>query len=225
VVDALSRQILLLVQMGRYDEALKICNSRTFPQWEGVDKMFGSYLNAYLLKGYHHLLEGKTKEALSDGMSAMTYPENMMVAKEYRGGRACEVYYFVGSVYEKMGNRKKARELWTTGVNLRQEDQLSDIYFYKAMCLKKLGKAEEAEAIFNSLISLGKERMEKEEVDFFAKFGERMTPDDRRSDAHYLIGLGYLGRDQKAEAKQEFAEAMRYNSNHIWANEYLSQLR
>ncbi|HJZ41844.1 MAG TPA: DUF5107 domain-containing protein [Bacteroidales bacterium] len=225
VVDALSRQILLLVQLGRYDEALQICNSRTFPQWEGVDRMFGSYLNAYLLKGYHHLLEGNTKEALSDGMSAMKYPENMMVAKEYRGGRACEVYYFVGAVYEKMGNKKKAKESWTTGVNLRQEDQLSDIYFYKAMCLKKLGKAEEANAIFDSLIRLGKERIEKEEIDFFAKFGERMTPDDRRSDAHYLIGLGYLGKDQKGEAEQEFAEAMRYNSNHIWANEYLSQLR
>jgi tetratricopeptide (TPR) repeat protein len=225
VVDALSRQILILVQLGRYDEALQICNSRTFPQWEGVDRMFGSYLNAYLLKGYHNLLKGNTKAALSDGMAAMKYPENMMVAKEYRGGRACEVYYFVGTVYEKMGNRKKAREAWTTGANLRQEDQLSDIYFYKAMCLKKLGRVEEADAIFNSLVSLGKERVEKEEIDFFAKFGEKMTPDDRRSDAHYLIGLGYLGKDQKAEAEQEFAEAMRYNSNHIWAKEYLSQLR
>ena len=225
VVDALSRQILILVQLGRYDEALQICNSRTFPQWEGVDRMFGSYLNAYLLKGYHNLLKGNTKEALSDGMSAMKYPENMMVAREYRGGRGCEVYYFVGTVYEKMGNRKKAREAWTTGANLRQEDQLSDIYFYKAMCLKKLGRVEEADAIFDSLVRLGKERVEKEEIDFFAKFGEKMTPDDRRSDAHYLIGLGYLGKDQKAEAEQEFAEAMRYNSNHIWAKEYLSQLR
>lgn len=224
VVDALSREILILVQLGRYDEALKICNSRTFPQWEGVDRLFGSYLNAYLLKGYHHLLEGHTKEALSDGMSALKYPENMMVAKEYRGGRACEVYYFVGAVYEKMGNSKKAKESWSTAVNLRQEDQLSDIYFYKAMCLKKLGKADEANAIFDGLIGLGKERMEKEEIDFFAKFGERVTPDDRRSDAHYLIGLGYLGKDLKAEAKQEFAEAIRYNSNHIWANEYLFQL-
>ncbi len=225
VVDALSRQILLLVQMGRYDEALKICSSRSFPQWEGVDKLFGSWLNAHLLKGYHYLLAGHTKEALIEGLSALKYPENMMVAREYRGGRACEVYYFVGTVYEKTGNLKKAKEAWNTAISLRQEDQLSDIYFYKAMCLKKLGKTEESNAIFESLISLGKASMEKEEVDFFAKFGERITPDDRRADAHYLIGLGYLGKDLIAEAKQEFAEAVKYNSNHIWANEYLSQLR
>lgn len=225
VVDALSRQILLLVQLGRYDEALKIFNSRSFPQWEGVDKLYGSYLNAYLLRGYHHLLAGQTKEALSDGLSAMKYPENMMAAREYRGGRACEVYYFVGTVYEKIGNRKKAKETWNTAISLRQEDQLSDIYFYKAMCLKKLGRTEESNSIFDSLISLGKESMGKEEIDFFAKFGERVTPDDRRADAHYLIGLGYLGKELKVEAKQEFAEAVRYNSNHIWANEYLSQLR
>jgi hypothetical protein len=48
--------------------------------------------------------------------------------------------------------------------------------------------------------------------------------DDRRADAHYLIGLGYLGKDMQKEAKQEFAEAVKLNTNHIWAMWYLSQL-
>lgn len=225
VVDALSRIILLLVQSGRYDEALAMCGSRDFPQWEGVDKMYGSYLNACLLRGYGHLRAGRYKEALNDGFTAQKYPENMMVAEEYRGGRACEAYYFVGLVYEKMGNLKNAREAWTKAVNLRQNDQLSDIYFYKAMCLKKLGKTDEAGKIFNGLISYGKERLEREEIDFFAKFGERLTPDDRKADAHYLIGLGYLGKDMQQEAKKEFSDAEKLNMNHIWAKEYLSRLQ
>jgi len=223
VVDALSRQVLLLVQLGRYDQALNICNSRSFPQWEGVDKMYGSYLNALLLEGQGYLNTGNTKKALEYGLLALKYPENMMVAEEYRGGRACEAYYFVGSVYEKLGDNDKARESWTTSINLRQNDYLSDIYFYKAMSLKKLGKVAAADSIFNGLIRLGMERIEREEVDFFAKFGERVTPDDRRADAHYLIGLGCLGKDMKSEAKQEFAEAVKLNSNHIWAHEYLSR--
>jgi len=185
--------------------------------------MYGSYLNALLLEGQGYLNTGNTKKALEYGLLALKYPENMMVAEEYRGGRACEAYYFVGSVYEKLGDNDKARESWTTSINLRQNDYLSDIYFYKAMSLKKLGKVAAADSIFNGLIRLGMERIEREEVDFFAKFGERVTPDDRKADAHYLIGLGYLGRDMKAEAKQEFAEAVKLNSNHIWAHEYLSR--
>ncbi len=125
VVDGLSREVLLLVQLGQYDKALEICNSRSFPQWEGVDKMYGSYLNAYLLRGYKNLNAGKYKEALKDGLTAMQYPDNMMVAREYRGGRECEAYYFVGEVYEKMGDHAKAMEYWNGGINL----QAAGLYF------------------------------------------------------------------------------------------------
>jgi tetratricopeptide (TPR) repeat protein len=222
VVDGLSREVLLLVQLGKYDKALEICNSRSFPQREGVDKMYGSYLNAYLLRGYKNLKAGKYKEALKDGLTAMQYPTNMMVAREYRGGRECEVYYFVGVVYEKMGNHTKAMEYWNGGINLRQRDNISEIYFYKAMCLKNAGRYDEATKIFDGLINVGKAKIEREDVDFFEKFGERQTPDERRADGHYLLGLGYLGKDMQKEAKQEFSEAVRLNVNHIWANKYLA---
>ena len=62
-----------------------------------MDKIYGSYLNAHLLRGYNNLKAGKYEEALKDGLTALKYPENMMVAEEYRGGRECEVYYFVGN--------------------------------------------------------------------------------------------------------------------------------
>lgn len=225
VVDAFSREILLLNQLGRYDEALELCLSRPFPQWEGLDKIYGSYLNACLLRGYNHLKVERYSEALEDGLAAMKYPENMMIAEEYRGGRACEVYYFVGSVYEKMGNTKKASESFNKAISLRQDEQISDIWFYKAMCLKKLGKTVEADTIFSNLIRMGTERLDSEEVDFFAKFGERSTPDDRRAEAHYLIGMGKMGKDMQDEAKLQFSEAVRKNLNHIWAKEYLSQLQ
>ena len=221
VVDGLSREILLLVQMGRYDKALAICNSRSFPQWEGVDKIYGSYLNAYLMMGYKNLKAGKYKEALKDGLTALQYPTNMMVAPEYRGGRECEVYYFVGEVYEKMGDHTKAMEFWNKGITLRQRDYISEILFYKAMCLKNAGRSDEAGKIFDGLINVGKGKIEREDVDFFEKFGERQTPDDRRADGHYLIGLGYLGKNMQKEAKQEFSEAVRLNINQIWANKYL----
>ena len=88
--------------------------------------------------------------------------------------------------------------------------------------LKNVGRSDEAAKIFDGLISAGKAKIDREEVDFFEKFGERQTADDRRSDGHYLMGLGYLGKSIQKEAKQEFSEAVRLNINHIWANKYLS---
>lgn len=93
------------------------------------------------------------------------------------------------------------------------------------MCLKKTGRIPEAENIFDGLIRLGKERLEGEEIDFFAKFGERITPDDRRAEAHYLMALGYFGKEMYNEAGQEFTESVKFNPNHIWAREYFSRIR
>jgi len=51
VADALSREVMLLVQLGRYDEALEIAENNYFRQWEGVSKAYSSYVDAHLLRG------------------------------------------------------------------------------------------------------------------------------------------------------------------------------
>lgn len=225
VADALSREVMLLVQLGCYDEALGIAENNYFRQWEGVSKAYSSYVDAHLLRGLINFNSGKYKEALSDWLNALKYPENMMVAQSYRGGRESQVYYFLGTAYEKMRNNKKAKEMWEMSVERRQDQQLSENHFYKALSLNKLGRTYEATKIFDGMIKLGSERLDAPNIDFFAKFGERETADDRKAEANYLIGLGYLGKGQNKDAKDHFAEAVRLNINHIWAAEYLKELR
>jgi len=87
------------------------------------------------------------------------------------------------------------------------------------------GKSREAQEIFDGLISLGKQRLQSTEADFFAKFGERETPDDKLSNAYYLIGLGYMGKKMESEAAKMFTEAVRLNINHVWAAKYLSEIQ
>jgi tetratricopeptide (TPR) repeat protein len=225
VADALSREVMLLVQLGRYDDALNITENNYFRQWEGVSKAYSSYVDAHLLRGLINFNSGKYEEALKDYLNALTYPENMMVAQSYRGGRESQVYYFLGTVYEKMEKNKKAKEMWELSVIRRQNPQFSENHFYRALSLNKLGKTTEATDIFNGLIELGNKRLDVPDIDFFAKFGERETADDRKSEAHYLIGLGYLGQGMNNDAKPEFAEAVRLNINLIWAAEYLKELK
>jgi tetratricopeptide (TPR) repeat protein len=93
-------------------------------------------VDAHLLRGQNSFNSGNIKDALADWLNALKYPENMMVAESYRGGRESQVYYLIGSAYERMGNSKKAKEMWELSVSRRQNPQLSEIHFYRALSLK-----------------------------------------------------------------------------------------
>jgi tetratricopeptide (TPR) repeat protein len=225
VSDALSREVMLLVQLGRYDEALEVANNNYFRQWEGVSKAYSSYVDAHLLRGWESFQQGRIQEALEDYLAALVYPANMMVAEPYRGGRSAEVHYFIGTAYEKLGDLEEAMDHYREAATKRQHQGLSEIHFYKALALKKLEKNEEAGEIFQGLISLGRKRLQNPEEDFFAKFGEKQTADDQKADAYFLVGLGYLGQGENMSAQQEFTEAVKLNVNHIWAAALLSQIK
>jgi len=224
VDDALAREVMLLVQLGRYDEALEVANNNYFRQWEGVSKAYASYVDAHLLRGWNHFQEGRIDQALKDYLKALEYPDNMMVAKPYRGGRSAQVQYFIGSAYDKLGERDKAQNHYRMAVDKRQHEGLSEIHFYRALALAKLERSVEADKIFQGLIQLGRKQLQNPEEDFFAKFGEKQTADDKKADAYYLVGLGYLGQGENSSAQKEFAEAVKLNLNHIWAAALLSQI-
>jgi tetratricopeptide (TPR) repeat protein len=221
VSDALSREVMLLVQLGQYDKALKVLQGNYFRQWEGVSKAYSSYVDAYLLKGLEFLKEKDYKQALVHFNQALEYPENMMVAQPYRGGRECEVNYYIGLTYEHMNKSKKAVEAFQLSADRRLNEDLSDIYFFRAMSLNKLGELGDSNDILEELVEIGQDRLKSSEVDFFAKFGEKETAEDKAANAWYLIGLGYLGLDDKVRSQQAFKKAIELNINHTWARAHL----
>ena len=54
-------------------------------------------------------------------------------------------------------------------------------------------------------------------ISFFAKFGDQLTDDIRRSNAHYLVGLGHVGLDERDEARAEFTKAADFDIYNLWA--------
>jgi tetratricopeptide (TPR) repeat protein len=222
VSDALSREVMLLVQLGNYDKALQVLDDNYFKQWEGISKAYGSFVDAHLLKGLDFLKQGNNSRAMEEFTDALEYPENMMVAQPYRGGRECEVYYYIGNTYEAMKKKKKAMEAYSKSAEQRLNNNLSDVYYFKAMSLSKLGDEEASKKILEEMISLGRRRLSNAEVDFFAKFGEKDTPDDRAAEAWHLIGLGYKGLNDADKSKEAFAKAVELNINHVWAKANLN---
>ena len=94
------------------------------------------------------------------------------------------------------------------------------------MGFAKLGRDKKAERIFDQLIATGQQRLtEGAGIDFFAKFGEQETKEAHMADAHYIMGLGYLGNGQTDEAKAQFARTIELNVNHLWAGAQLSELK
>jgi len=223
--DALSREIVLLVQLGHYDRAIDLLSTHHFHKWEGVGNIHNVYVDAHLLKGRDCFKAGDYEGALEHYRAALEYPENLEVGKPYHGGRSCQVYYFIGTSYEVLGDWDKARAFYEKAATAKQRYKWSELRYYQGLALRKLGREEEANRLFDGLIAFGRVRLKaRTALDFFAKFGRRQSREVQMARAHYLLGLGYLGKGKRAEAKEEFKEALRLNINHLWARVQLSEL-
>jgi len=218
--DSLSREILLLVQLGDYDQAIKLLESHHFHVWEGGGRIHDLFVDAYLLRGQKYFSRGDFEPALRDFQRALDYPENLEVGRPYHDRRAFQIYYFIGQAYEALGKNRLAQEFYQKAVQEKQSG--SEIGYYQGLALKRLGRMAEANKMFDDLIASGRGLLEKAVgLDFFAKFGEKQSETKRRAQAHYLLGLGYLGKGKRNEAKAEFEKALQLNSNHFKAKHQL----
>ena len=222
--DAFIRKILLYVQLGDYDKALNLINNRHFHVWEGGETVHGAYVNSHLLRGMNYFKAKKYTEALKDYEAALEYPENLEMAEPYRGGRACQVYYFVGTAYEALGNAEKARTSYEKSVTAKQRNDWSELRYYQGLAFRKLEKEDKANKIFDGLSKFAKSRADAG-MDFFAKFGEKQSPEFQMAENHYLLGLAYSGKDMQMEAKAEFEKALKLNVNHLWAKIQSSEIK
>jgi tetratricopeptide (TPR) repeat protein len=218
--DSYSREILLLVEIGDYSRAIKLLENFHFHIWEGGGRIHNVYVDAHLFRGYKFFQEKQYDKALQDYLRALEYPKNLEVGRPRHGGRAAQVFYYVGTAHEALGDLKKARNFYKKSA--AQKRGLTELSYFQALSLEKLGKADEAADIFQRLIDLGNKRLEvSTSPDFFVKFGERQSEAKRQAQAHYILGLGYLGLGKTAEAEDKFKKAAELDINHVWTRHFL----
>jgi len=221
--DAFSREIVLLTQLGHYDQAIEFLTTHHFRKWEGVGNIHSTYVDAHLLRGWEHLEAGRYEEAISDFEAALMYPENLEVAERYDGGRSCQVNYWIGATYKALGDAESSRAYFKKAAHGPASQP--ELGYYQGLALRELGLEKDANETFDELILTGKQRLEAGEgMAFFAKFGEKTRREKRMAHAHYLVGLGLLGKGEREQAKAEFAEALELNVNHLWARKELAAL-
>lgn len=224
--DALSREVVLLTQLGYYDEAIELMNTHHFRKWEGVGNIHNTYLDTHLLRARRHCTAGRYREAVKDYEAALEYPENLEVARPYDGGRSCQVYFLMGEAYEAAGDAGNARRCYEEAAAAKLQGGWSERCYYQGLALRKVGEEERAGRIFDELVRAGKKRLEAgASMEFFAKFGEQLRRERRMANAHYLMALGYMGEGEKEQAKVECEKALELDANHLWAGIHVSDLK
>jgi tetratricopeptide (TPR) repeat protein len=220
--DTLTREIQLLVQLGRYDRAIELLGSRHFHVWEGGGEIYGIFVEARLLRGRRLLKAGKAEPALADFEAALTYPSNLDVAAPSSGGGSAKVLYFIGLAREALNDANGAKAAYEKALSFRHG--WSEPSFYRGLAARKLGREDEAAAAFEGLLGFARERLKAAPaMDFFEKFGEKESALRLQAQAHFLAGLGHFGLGKKAEAEAEFRKALELNPNHVGAARELGQ--
>jgi len=162
--------------------------------------------------------------ALKDFQAADEYPENQSIGRQEDFERQAQIFYYIGLVQGKMGNKKLAKEYYQKAIKIKVRNTAYN--YEKALSLQKIGQFEKATELFKEISEKGAERLSKiEEADFFSKFGGEETQNIRKSTAHHLAGLGQLGKNKKTEAIAHFKKSMLLNPGNYWAGELLKDLQ
>jgi tetratricopeptide (TPR) repeat protein len=220
---ALVREIELLVLAGEYDRAIEYLDGRYFHRQEGSAGLHDLHVNAHLLKGKQYLEKGQAEKALEHFLTADTYPENHLIGRDSSYDANPQIYYYTGLACEKKGDSPVAMEYFKKAY--KQENVRTDYQYYQALAYRKAGFSEKADQILDGMIQSGLEQLEsKDNVDFFAKFGTGLTEEQRKANAYYILGLGYLGKADMKKARDSFTVAHNLNTNQLWPKIYLEDL-
>ena len=200
--DSQNRAIALKIAAGKLDESIAMMTGRQFAAVEGANlNVAEHWTDAHILRARQSIAAHRDREGLADFQAALNPPENLPVGLGYAEGasaaaRTSEIAYWSGLAYEDLGDHAKATESWNQAAQGGAGGAPS---YYRALCLQKLGRNDEARALFQALVAPGQ--------------------------SHYLAGLGYLGLNDLARAKAELTQAVLDNPDLLGARTALLEIK
>jgi len=237
--DALNHALALEVATGKVDDAIRTMSTHTFAVAEGANlNVVEHWADAHILRAQTEIRAKRYKEALADLASAATIPTNLPVGS--LGGanaRDTEIAYWTGVAYEGAGDTQKAAESWKRAVAPpepaagRRGNPMgraaaggSAQAYYQGLAYQKLGQTEKAQALFQGLVQSGKNELQQPAPPAGGRGGRAVSPRLRTANAHYLAGLGYLGLQDRAQAKAELSQAVQISPDLLGARTALASL-
>lgn len=224
-INAPKSYVSLLNLNGEYDKAIDFLGDHHFRTWEGGRETYWSYVDTHTLKARELIKRKAYTEAISHLEKALEYPENLEVGKPTHDEKNAMIYYYMGNAYYEMGDEKQAIRAYQKSANSENGPNMTDLLFYQAQSLKKLGNKEQSEKIFKGLTESGLLFRNRGSENTLIAVEEAATSNKKAlSNSFYLEALGYLGLGEKDKAKQLLKESLMFYKNHLWAKNILDFL-
>ena len=226
--DLYLERLALYNLIGEYSKAYDLIQARKFHPWEGGEgKVTGQYVFSLTQIARQAIRKQQYQEAANLLKRTQFFPENLGEGKLF-GAQENQQLHWLGIAYDGLGDTEKAKSCWEEASKGLSEvatamfynDQQPDTIFYQGLSLLKLNKTDDAEKRFSMLVNYGQEHMNDQILlDYFAV----SLPDmliweddlDQRNKLHcnYLMGLGYLGLQQKEKATEYLGKAYKMDVN------------
>src|SRR6266545_4472761 len=185
------------VDAGRFAEAVGLLERHTFTSGEGEGAALGLYRRAHLALAKQHQQAGRHAEAAAAFIKATEYPPNFGVGRPALQSQARE-YVAAALEFEAAGRRDEAEKWLRRAAEdplnspTQPEEPWSEHYYYKAVALDRLGRRDDARALYERLARLNDEQQT-----------QSAEPAPPRGALRFLLagwGLKALGRNEEARA-------------------------
>ncbi len=237
--DLCIERITLCNQLARYEEAKQLIASRKFHPWEGGEgKVTGQYVLCRVELAKKAIGEKRFAEALDLLKETEVYPHNLGEGKLINIEEN-DVEYYKGLAYRGLGDETNACKWFekaTQGSSEPQQaffynDQQPDKIFYQGLAWRALGHEDKARSCFNKLIAHGEKHLFDEcRIDYFAvSLPDLAIWDDdlnvrNRIHCNYVMGLGFLGLEDKTKAHKFLTEVVTLDVNHQGGQVHLQMI-
>jgi tetratricopeptide (TPR) repeat protein len=236
--DDLSVELASLYnQTHQPDRALAMLQSRKFQPWEGGEGLaLGQHVRTHLALGRRALLEGQSHEALRLFEAALKSPANLGEAKHLLASQN-NIYYWLGSALQAAGDEKNARTWWRKAAQTAGDFQemsvktFSEMTYYRAMALKRLGEDAGAKGLLEELLSDSKKlARQKAGIDYFATSLPAMLlfDDDlderKNTTASFRRAQALLGLGKSKQAGHLLRRILQRDPNHALAIDLIAEI-
>jgi tetratricopeptide (TPR) repeat protein len=218
--DDLSVELAALYnQTGQPARALEVLSSRRFQPWEGGEGLpTAQYVRAHLAFGQAAHIE-----------AALEIPENLGEARHALANLS-NIFYWLGVANHAAGQESVAKEWWRRAAE--HSGQFSEMTFYSALSLQRLGLIEQAKSLAAELSSYAAQlEKTKAQIDYFATSLPTMLlfHDDldkrQKQTAAILQAQAQFLAGHKNEATEAFKKVLEEDPSNEIAFDMLQELK
>ncbi len=139
--DVHKRLIVMLVELGHYEQAIQRLAEDTFVPTEMDQSFHLAYAAAHMQRATAHMLAGRTEDAIADYRKALEFPENVGVGRPLTSGNA-EILFRLGLACEELGRFDEAIAAWREAAQ-EHHAHGSQLFPFIQMSLDKLNRYSE----------------------------------------------------------------------------------